>query len=132
MPPTNPNQLMPPNPLAAIFAEYNNCPQHRGIVLSLSSTLQVITMTNPSALVWNNLGEGKVNSPYCGSPIDILPCSPSSLPMPPSDQNAQVFKHVFILFILDTFTSFKADLREGELVNAGFYVPILGTPMVLQ
>ncbi|XP_060562886.1 mediator of RNA polymerase II transcription subunit 12-like protein [Ruditapes philippinarum] len=86
----NNNQLVSQNPLAAVFAEYNNCPQHRGIILSLSACLQVITMTSPSAMIWNNLSEGRSSSPYCGSPLDILPCSPSCLPMPPSEQNNQI------------------------------------------
>ena len=86
----NSNQLMPQNPIAAIFNEYNNCPQHRGIVLSLSACLQVITMSSPSALVWNNLAEGRINSPYCASPLDLMPCPPSSLPMPHNEQNPQV------------------------------------------
>ena len=29
------------NPLLAIFSEFNNCPQHRGIILSLSACIQV-------------------------------------------------------------------------------------------
>ena len=86
----NHNQLIHHNPIVAVFNEYNNCPQHRGIVLSLSACLQVITMSSPSALIWNNLAEGRSNSPFCGSPLDLLPCPPSTLPMPHNEQNPQV------------------------------------------
>ena len=44
------------SPVAAIFAEYNNCPQHRGLLLSLSSIIQSIVVQCPMALVWHNLG----------------------------------------------------------------------------
>ena len=45
----------------------------------------------PSALVWNYLGEGKSqNSVFSGSPLDLLPCAPSSLPMPASDEAPQI------------------------------------------
>ncbi|XP_056005371.1 mediator of RNA polymerase II transcription subunit 12-like protein isoform X2 [Ostrea edulis] len=84
------NQIMTQNPLATVFAQHNNCPQHRGIVLSVCATLQIITLLCPSALVWNSLGDGKNSSFLCGSPLDILPCAPSSLPMPQGPQNMQI------------------------------------------
>ena len=64
--------------------------------------LQVITMTSPSAMIWNNLSEGRSSSPYCGSPLDVLPCSPSCLPMPPSEQNNQV-KVKWLFFTIEIF-----------------------------
>ncbi|XP_038050746.1 mediator of RNA polymerase II transcription subunit 12-like protein isoform X3 [Patiria miniata] len=85
------NQPTPQQPLAAIFAEYTSCPQHRPIIVGLSIILQHITLLCPSALVWINIGEGKsINVP--GSPLDILPCAPSSLPLPgqPSIQNHHI------------------------------------------
>ncbi|CAN8021551.1 unnamed protein product, partial [Ixodes persulcatus] len=77
-------------PLAASFAECLSCSHHRSIVLQLSAVLQVITLECPSALVWNNIGEGKANPILNGSPLDILPCPPSCLPMAPRPYNAQV------------------------------------------
>ena len=84
------SQIITQNPLSAVFAQYNNCPQHRGIVLSLCATLQIISLLCPSSLVWNSLGDGKSSSFLCGSPLDLLPCAPSSLPMPQGPQNMQV------------------------------------------
>ncbi|XP_034328936.1 mediator of RNA polymerase II transcription subunit 12-like protein isoform X5 [Magallana gigas] len=84
------SQIITQNPLSTVFAQYNNCPQHRGIVLSLCATLQIITLLCPSSLVWNSLGDEKSSSFLCGSPLDLLPCAPSSLPMPQGPQNMQI------------------------------------------
>ena len=35
-----------------VWEDYLHCPHHRGMVMSLSCALQVITMCCPSALVW--------------------------------------------------------------------------------
>ena len=78
------------NPIAVVFSEYAHCPQHRSLVMSLSSVLQAITLECPTALIWNNLGEGKEKSLLNGSPLDLLPCAPSSLPMPPGPDNQEV------------------------------------------
>ncbi|EEC08725.1 thyroid hormone receptor-associated protein, putative [Ixodes scapularis] len=89
----SPRSQSPPSsvgPLAASFAECLSCSHHRSIVLQLSAVLQVITLECPSALVWNNIGEGKANPILNGSPLDILPCPPSCLPMAPRPYNAQV------------------------------------------
>ncbi|XP_022102013.1 mediator of RNA polymerase II transcription subunit 12-like protein isoform X2 [Acanthaster planci] len=85
------SQPTPQPALAAIFAEYTSCPQHRPIVVGLSLILQTVALRCPSALVWINIGEGKsLSAP--GSPLDILPCAPSSLPLPgpPSIQNHHI------------------------------------------
>ncbi|XP_037561633.2 mediator of RNA polymerase II transcription subunit 12-like protein [Dermacentor silvarum] len=78
------------SPLAASFAECLSCSHHRSIVLQLSVVLQYITLKCPTALVWNSIGEGKANPILNGSPLDLLPCPPSCLPMPPRSFNAQV------------------------------------------
>ncbi|XP_062609383.1 mediator of RNA polymerase II transcription subunit 12-like protein isoform X4 [Saccostrea cucullata] len=91
------NQILPQNPLSAVFALYNNCPQHRGIVLSLCATVQIVTLLCPTALVWNSLGDGKSSSFLCGSPLDLLPCAPSSLPMPQGPQNMQIRAQIRML-----------------------------------
>jgi hypothetical protein len=51
---------------------------------------QAITLDCPTALVWNCVGEGKSSSVLNGSPLDHLPCSPSTLPMPQRATNAAV------------------------------------------
>ena len=79
------------NPIFAMFAEYNSCPQHRGLILSLSTIIQNVALRCPGALVWHDFGEEKTNPILCGSPLDLLPCPPSLLPMPPrGEENQQV------------------------------------------
>lgn len=87
---TSNNQYHSTHPFAAVFAEYRDCPQHRSIVMKLCGIIQTITLRCPTALVWNWLGDGKTSLFICGSPLDILPCNPSSLPMLPSPQNQQI------------------------------------------
>lgn len=75
---------------SSLFADYSNCPQHRSLLLSLCAIVQAVTLSCPSALVWHNLGEGKSSSSLSGSPLDLLSCSPSCLPMPNGSDNNQV------------------------------------------
>ncbi|XP_076043982.1 mediator complex subunit kohtalo isoform X2 [Oratosquilla oratoria] len=78
------------NPLATTFQELLACHQHRPIVLALSCFIQALTLDCPTALVWNNVGGSKTSSWLTGSPLDLLPCSPSVLPMPPRCNNQQL------------------------------------------
>ena len=80
----------PQHPFYESFSEYLQCPQHRMVILALCGLLQAITLGCPGALVWHNFGESKSNSVLCGSPLDLLPCAPSSLPMPPGMDNQYV------------------------------------------
>lgn len=48
-------------------------------VLELSCIIQAITLECPTALVWCGTGSGTI---WHGSPLDLLPVPPSSLPMP--------------------------------------------------
>lgn len=72
--------------------------------------LQVITMECPTALVWNNIGEGKHNYYLNYSPLDLSPCAPSSLPMPPGSENAQVRKSLFFSQIASLSDIFRLTL----------------------
>lgn len=45
----------------------------------LSSIIQTITLECPTALIWCSAGAGTI---WHGSPLDLLPVSPSFLPMP--------------------------------------------------
>ncbi|XP_032453194.1 mediator of RNA polymerase II transcription subunit 12 isoform X4 [Nasonia vitripennis] len=72
------------NQLNAVFNDYLNCPHHRDVLYGLSTIIQVITLECPTALVWNNVGEGKSISVLNGSPLDHLPCPPAALPSPPA------------------------------------------------
>ncbi|XP_067668814.1 mediator of RNA polymerase II transcription subunit 12-like protein [Haliotis asinina] len=86
---TSTNQYIS-SPMAVMFAELSGCPQHRSLILNLSAILQRLTLKCPTGIVWNNLGEGKITSFLCGSPLDYLACAPSSLPMLPGPHNQQI------------------------------------------
>jgi len=91
------NAALPVSAAASVFTELCNCPQHRSLILGLSAIIQAIVVSCPSALVWHNLGDGKSTSPLNGSPLDLLPCSPSNLPMPAGSDNQRVSR-TFIVF----------------------------------
>ncbi|ELT92763.1 hypothetical protein CAPTEDRAFT_163894 [Capitella teleta] len=78
------------HPISSLFAEYNGCPQHRGLILALSYVLQTVAIRCPGALVWHHLGDGKGSSILSGSPLDLLPCAPSCLPMAPGADNQSI------------------------------------------
>ena len=88
----------PPSTTLMAFTDYSNCPQHRSLLLNLCSIIQAVTISCPSALVWHNLGDGKSSSPLVGSPLDLLPCSPSSLPMPFGKENEMVENAILYTF----------------------------------
>ena len=52
----------------------------------MCAILQAVTLRCPGALVWHHFGEDKKSPVLSGSPLDLLPCAPSSLPMPPEVQ----------------------------------------------
>lgn len=56
------------------------CPQHRSITLTLSCIVQIITLRCKAALVWHPPFDSKLPASVVGSPLDQLPCTPSSLP----------------------------------------------------
>lgn len=86
--------------LSGIFKEIISCVKHRNIIYGLSTIIQVITLDCPTALVWLNYNSQSSDSNgnssrhqttlLQGSPLDYLPCEPSSLPMPPSDEKESV------------------------------------------
>jgi len=90
------NAALPVSAAMSVFTELCNCPQHRSLILGLSAIIQAIVISCPSAMVWHNLGDGKSSSPLNGSPLDLLPCSPSNLPMPAGSDNHRVSHKVYI------------------------------------
>jgi len=84
------NAALPVNAATSVFTELCNCPQHRSLILGISAIIQAIVISCPGALVWHNLGDGKSTSPLNGSPLDLLPCSSSNLPMPAGSDNHRV------------------------------------------
>nr|KAF6478103.1 mediator complex subunit 12L [Molossus molossus] len=69
------------SPVQLAFSDFLSCAQHGPLVYGLSCMLQTVTLCCPSALVWNySSSDSRSASP--GSPLDLLPVAPSSLPMP--------------------------------------------------
>uniref|UniRef100_A0A5S6QG82 Med12 domain-containing protein n=1 Tax=Trichuris muris TaxID=70415 RepID=A0A5S6QG82_TRIMR len=66
-------------------SEHLNCQFHRTVLLGLSAVVHAILIDCSTAFVWNEMKTDDVgfNSKayLCGSPLDILPCNPSELPM---------------------------------------------------
>uniref|UniRef100_A0A674A6P0 Mediator complex subunit 12 n=1 Tax=Salmo trutta TaxID=8032 RepID=A0A674A6P0_SALTR len=80
LPPTPTSQPAGSNQPQTPFTDFYICPQHRPLVFGLSCMLQSIMLCCPSALVWHySLTDSRNKT---GSPLDLLPISPSNLPMP--------------------------------------------------
>uniref|UniRef100_A0A673XZB9 Mediator complex subunit 12 n=1 Tax=Salmo trutta TaxID=8032 RepID=A0A673XZB9_SALTR len=80
LPPTPTSQPTGGNQPQTPFTDFYICPQHRPLVFGLSCMLQSIVLCCPSALVWHySLTDSRNKT---GSPLDLLPISPSNLPMP--------------------------------------------------
>uniref|UniRef100_A0A4W5MDG8 Mediator complex subunit 12 n=1 Tax=Hucho hucho TaxID=62062 RepID=A0A4W5MDG8_9TELE len=80
LPPTPTSQPAGGNQPQTPFTDFYICPQHRPLVFGLSCMLQSIMLCCPSALVWHySLTDSRNKT---GSPLDLLPISPSNLPMP--------------------------------------------------
>uniref|UniRef100_A0A671WEU2 Mediator complex subunit 12 n=1 Tax=Sparus aurata TaxID=8175 RepID=A0A671WEU2_SPAAU len=80
LPPTPTSQPAGGNQPQTPFTDFYICPQHRPLVFGLSCMLQSIVLCCPSALVWHySLTDSRNKT---GSPLDLLPIAPSSLPMP--------------------------------------------------
>lgn len=100
------NGLVNANVLKNCYLEITSCTRHQNILFSLCSIVQVITLDCPTALIWLNAStpfshdssssKHSSSSPFHGSPLDFLPCEPSSLPMPLSEHNARLRCHLRI------------------------------------
>ncbi|OQV12637.1 Mediator of RNA polymerase II transcription subunit 12-like protein [Hypsibius exemplaris] len=69
-----------------LIEEALECPHHRVPVLGFIGILQLIVIENPVACLWISLGEDRPASEKVtdGSPLDLLPMSPSQLPVSPT------------------------------------------------
>ncbi|KRZ69639.1 Mediator of RNA polymerase II transcription subunit 12-like protein [Trichinella papuae] len=65
--------------------DYLNCPFHRTVLLGLSNVVHSVLIDCPTALIWNEMeceDTGENGKAYlCGSPLDLLYCSPVDLPL---------------------------------------------------
>ena len=87
------NGLVNANVLGTCFKDIVSCSRHRNILFCLCTIIQVITLDCPTALVWlrhfpsDSSNSKHLTTPFHRSPLDYLPCGPSNLPMPPSENN---------------------------------------------
>lgn len=102
---------------------------YKNAIYILSSILQVICIECPTAMVRHHIVDAKFPPMFQGSPLDHLPCLPSSLPMMESDLNFELRKSIHdaereILhrsamadskWSCDRFS--RADNPRGSLVN---------------
>ncbi|KRX61890.1 Mediator of RNA polymerase II transcription subunit 12-like protein [Trichinella sp. T9] len=65
--------------------DYLNCPFHRTVLFGLSNVIHAVLIDCPTALIWNEMeceDTGENGKAYlCGSPLDLLHCSPVDLPL---------------------------------------------------
>ncbi|XP_003370677.1 transcription mediator subunit Med12 superfamily [Trichinella spiralis] len=65
--------------------DYLNCPFHRTVLFGLSNVIHAVLIDCPTALIWNEMeceDTGENGKAYlCGSPLDLLYCSPVDLPL---------------------------------------------------
>lgn len=67
---------------------------YKSAIYILSSILQAICIECPTAMVRHHIVDAKFSPMFQGSPLDHLPCLPSSLPMIESDLNFELRKAV--------------------------------------
>lgn len=67
---------------------------YKDAIYLLSSILQVICIECPTAMVRHHIVDAKFPPMFQGSPMDHLPCPPSSLPMMESDLNFELRKSI--------------------------------------
>ncbi|CAL8099489.1 unnamed protein product [Calicophoron daubneyi] len=81
--------------IQSIFDEYHEacaCPFHRSVLMSLSSLMISLTLSCPSAAVWNYIPLETDHVYLKGSPLDLIPYSLTTLPMPPGPETNSIRK----------------------------------------
>lgn len=79
--------------IQGILSEYKDvlaCPLHSSICISLSSLIIFLTMSNPSAAVWNSLPFDTEHIYFKGSPLDLIPHSLVALPLPLGEESEAI------------------------------------------
>ncbi|KAI1728879.1 eukaryotic mediator 12 subunit domain-containing protein [Ditylenchus destructor] len=61
------------------FSDLVHCQHHRTAIMTMLGLLHAIVIDCPVALVWNNFDLQDLPQQLCGSPLDLLPCSPDVL-----------------------------------------------------
>lgn len=92
------------------YVDLFQCAHHRPLLLHISSLIICLTLSCPSAAVWNNITTEGAPLYFNGSPIDSLPCSLSFLPIPPGPE-AQVLR--CCLIETDIAIAERSRLAEG-------------------
>lgn len=62
-----------------VFNELLDNSSQRECVIVMISIVNAIVLGSPQSLIWNAIGDGRTESVYNGSPLDMLPCAPSEL-----------------------------------------------------
>nr|CAB3263723.1 mediator of RNA polymerase II transcription subunit 12-like protein [Phallusia mammillata] len=108
-PANQPNNQLPMNNLNPTEAQLKQSfPSYlEPIVHTLGCIIQVTALTCTGALVWYPPGDSKI----CGSPLDLLPCPPSSLLLP------EVAKEDTDAVELDLATRAAMKEREAEIIR---------------
>ncbi|TKR82572.1 hypothetical protein L596_016274 [Steinernema carpocapsae] len=71
------------------------CQHHRPIIYTLTGILHAIVIECPQALIWNSFqvsSNQALPHQLCGSPLDVLPCPPEDLPLPPGPTKDSVVR----------------------------------------
>ena len=94
------------------YLDFFICAHHRPILLSTASMIIALTLECPSAAVWNKITSETTQKYLMGSPLDLLPCPLSCLPIAPGPEASSIRK-----CLIET----EAALRErGRLAASGW------------
>ncbi|KAH9286461.1 Mediator of RNA polymerase II transcription subunit 12 [Echinococcus granulosus] len=96
------------------YIDFFVCSHHRSLLLSTSSIIIALTLHCPSAAVWNKITSETSYTYLTGSPLDLLPCPLSCLPIYPGPEASNLRK-----CLVETETVL---LERGRLAESGWYL----------
>ncbi|VDM17097.1 unnamed protein product [Hydatigera taeniaeformis] len=96
------------------YIDFFVCSHHRPLLLSTSSIIIALTLHCPSAAVWNKITSETTYTYLTGSPLDLLPCPLSCLPIYPGSEASDIRK-----CLVETEAVL---LERGRLAESGWYL----------
>lgn len=96
---------VPLSSIKALFNKFVQCPLHRDQLIQLISIVHSIQLGCMQACLWNKVGDERIENPYNGSPLDFLPCPPSTL----------VYTYDYIGVSKQTRDYVRRELEKSEL-----------------
>lgn len=96
---------VPLSSIKALFNKFVQCPMHRDQLIQLISIVHSIQLGCMQACLWNKVGDERIENPYNGSPLDYLPCPPSTL----------VYTYDYIGVSKQTRDYVRRELEKSEL-----------------